>query len=85
MFFHFVNGYDYVDESTGDTNLHIDLCSYVPYREYSLSNIIDPARPFIDGTLVQYELAAVNNGDINKPGGVTVFQAIPHVSTKTYQ
>jgi torulene dioxygenase len=77
MFFHSVNGYDYVDKTTGDVNLHIDLCSYegdyIPYREYNLSNILDPGRPFMDGTLVRYELSAVSTAH------ATVAQAIPSV------
>ncbi|KAH8671769.1 carotenoid oxygenase [Tricladium varicosporioides] len=81
MFFHSVNGYDYVDEDTGDVNVHIDLCSYdgdyVPYREYNLSNVLDPVQPFADGTLVRYELAAINKADLSKTSRVTVAQAIP--------
>jgi torulene dioxygenase len=84
MFFHSVNAYDYVDESTKDINLHVDLCSYegdyVPYREYNFSNIIDPARPFMDGTLVRYELAAINKADLGKTYRVTVAQAIPGIA-----
>src|SRR6266542_1238902 len=84
MFFHSVNAYDYVDETTGDINLHVDLCSYgdnfIPYREYTLSNVIDPAQPFQDGTLVRYELAAVNKANINKIERSTVAQAIPGVA-----
>lgn len=84
MFFHSVNAYDYVDESTGDINLHIDLCSYegdyVPYREYNLSNVLDPARPFMDGTLVRYELSAVNRADGSNIQRATVAQAIGGVA-----
>ncbi len=83
MFFHSVNGYDYVDPSTGNTNLHIDLCSYeggyIPYREYNLSNVLDPAAPFKDGTLVRYELSAVNKADAGKIQRATVAQAIAGV------
>ncbi|PVH68842.1 hypothetical protein DL98DRAFT_661982 [Cadophora sp. DSE1049] len=83
MFFHSVNGYDYVDESTGNTNLHIDLCSYeggyIPYKEYNLSNVLDPARPFKDGTLVRYELSAVNQADTGEIQRATVAQAIPGI------
>lgn len=65
MFFHSVNGYDYIDPQTRLENIHVDLCSYdcdyTPYREYTLSNTIDPARPFQEGTLVRYELAGVND------------------------
>ena len=79
MFFHSVNGYDYMDEA-GDVNLHIDLCSYeggpVTYREYNLSNVLDPARPFRDGTLVRYELGAVNKATSAKILRATVAQAI---------
>lgn len=84
MFFHSVNAYDFVDESTGDINLHVDLCSYegdyVPYREYNLSNVLDPARPFMDGTLVRYELSAVNKADGSNIQRATVAQAIPGVA-----
>ncbi|KAN0119154.1 Carotenoid oxygenase [Hyaloscypha variabilis] len=83
MFFHSVNGYDYVDKTTGDVNLHIDLCSYegdyIPYREYNLSNILDPGRPFMDGTLVRYELSAVSKANASKIQRATVAQAIPSV------
>ena len=84
MFFHSVNAYDYVDPETGNVNVHVDLCSYdgpvLPYREYCLSNIVDPAAPFQDGTLVRYELAAVNRANPAKTGRVTVKQAIHGVS-----
>jgi torulene dioxygenase len=83
MFFHSVNAYDYVDDKTGDVNVHVDLCSYegdyCPYREYNLSNVLDPAQPFMDGTLVRYELAGVDKVDISKYRRVTVAQAIPGV------
>lgn len=81
MFFHSVNGYDYVDPQTGAVNIHVDLCSYEeaysPYCEYSFSNIVDPARPFQDGTLVRYELAAVDQADPARMGRVTVAASIP--------
>ncbi|KAH8588843.1 carotenoid oxygenase [Bisporella sp. PMI_857] len=83
MFFHSVNGYDFVDES-GNVNIYIDLCSYVsghgPYNEYSISNIIDPAAPFMDGTLIRYELAAINKATLAKIERVTVAQAIEGVA-----
>ncbi|CAK7198349.1 hypothetical protein SEUCBS139899_001010 [Sporothrix eucalyptigena] len=86
MFFHSVNGYDYVDPVTKTTNIHIDLCSYegsyVPYREYNLSNIVDPARPFQDGTLVRYELAGIEDASVHEPGRVTVVGAIPGVAAE---
>ncbi|CUM49439.1 uncharacterized protein AC631_05790 [Debaryomyces fabryi] len=66
MFFHSVNAYDYVDELTGEVNVHIDLCSYdgqesrrIPYKEYSLSNVIDPIHSFENGYLVRYECANI--------------------------
>jgi torulene dioxygenase len=81
MFFHSVNAYDYVDKRTGDINVHVDLCIYdgelIPYREYSLSNVLDPVRPFVDGTLVRYELSAVNKFDASKVKRATTAQAIP--------
>jgi torulene dioxygenase len=84
MFFHSVNAYDYVDDLTGDINLHVDLCSYegdyIPYREYGLSNVLDPARPFMDGTLVRYELSAINKADVSNIQRATVAQAIPGVA-----
>ncbi|KAF3399574.1 Retinoid isomerohydrolase [Talaromyces pinophilus] len=84
MFFHSVNAYDFVDDFTGDTNIHVDLCSYegnyIPYREYTLSNVVDPARPYQDGTLVRYELASVNKADLQKTERATVAQAIPGVA-----
>jgi torulene dioxygenase len=83
MFFHSINGYDYVDKTTRDVNLHIDLCSYegdyIPYREYNLSNVLDPGRPFMDGTLVRYELSAVGKANASKIQRATVAQAIPGV------
>lgn len=81
MFFHSVNGYDYVCPTTGRTNIHVDLCSYdgdyCPYREYTLSNTIDPARPFQEGTLVRYELAGVDGENSSKDHTVraTIAQA----------
>lgn len=84
MFFHSVNAYDFVDDDTGNINIHVDLCSYVedyvPYREYTLSNVVDPARPFQDGTLVRYELASVNTTPADEMGRATVAQAIPGVA-----
>ncbi|KAH9232789.1 hypothetical protein K456DRAFT_1726070 [Colletotrichum gloeosporioides 23] len=81
MFFHSVNGYDYVDRQTGAVNIHIDLCSYEEtypsYSEYSLSNIVDPARPLQDGTLVRYEMAGVDKADPSRIGRVTVAASIP--------
>lgn len=86
MFFHSVNAYDYVDSSTGELNIHVDLCSYlgtyIPYREYNLSNIVDPAGPFQDGTLVRYELADVERADPEVPGRVTVAAAIAGVASE---
>lgn len=86
MFFHSVNAYDYLDSSSNEVNIHVDLCSYegdyIPYREYNFSNIIDPARPFQDGTLVRYELAGVDHADPGVPGRVTVAAAIPGVPSE---
>jgi torulene dioxygenase len=69
MFFHLVNGYNYICPRTGLTNIYINLCSYnsdyILYWEYTLSNTINPARPFKDGTLVRYELAGIND-ELNK-------------------
>lgn len=84
MFFHSVNGYDF-ETKENDTTIHIDLCSYdnatIPYREYSLSNIVDPVAPFSDGTLVRYELANLKQHKSTikqggNPGRVTVVSAI---------
>ncbi|KAJ5805701.1 uncharacterized protein N7503_003303 [Penicillium pulvis] len=81
MFFHSVNGYDYVCPKTGRTNIHVDLCSYdcdyCPYREYTLSNTLDPVRPFQEGTLVRYELAGVDGEMSSKDhtGRATIAQA----------
>ena len=54
MFFHSVNAYDYIDKATGDQDIYVDLCSfegdYCPYWEYRLSNMVDPAQAFMDGT-----------------------------------
>jgi torulene dioxygenase len=84
MFFHSVNAYDFIDEATGDVKIHVDLCSYeedyVPYREYTLSNVIDPARPFQNGTLVRYELGSVNKMKVDIIERATVAQAIPGVA-----
>ncbi|SCV33765.1 uncharacterized protein FFB14_04683 [Fusarium fujikuroi] len=66
MFFHSVNGYDYIDPCTNEVNIHIDLCAYtdrVPYNDYHLSNILDPSAPFQDGVLVRYELESVGKAD----------------------
>lgn len=86
MFFHSVNAYDYVDNSTGSVNIHVDLCSYdgtyVPYREYNLSNIVDPAGPYQDGTLVRYELSGVDSADPAVPKRYTVAAAIPGVAAE---
>ncbi|KAI1839906.1 hypothetical protein JX265_005748 [Neoarthrinium moseri] len=86
MFFHSVNGYDYVDPVTNETNIHVDLCcykgTYVTYREYNLSNIADPAAPFQQGTLVRYELADVLKGDPSKPGLATTAAAINGVPSE---
>lgn len=88
MFFHSVNAYDFVDPKTSKVTIHVDLCSYeagdVPYREYCFSNILDPARPFTDGTLVRYELADVDGTGANPvmPGRVTVAAAIPGVAAE---
>ncbi|CDK26258.1 unnamed protein product [Kuraishia capsulata CBS 1993] len=63
MFFHSVNAYDFVDEETGKENICVDLVSYdgsesqiVPFREYSLSNVINPIKPFEQSYLIRYEL-----------------------------
>ncbi|KAL0933655.1 retinal pigment epithelial membrane family protein [Colletotrichum truncatum] len=81
MFFHSVNGYDYVDPRTGAINIHVDLCSYestyVPYSDYSLSNIVDPAGPLQNATLIRYELAAVDQADADHVCRATVAAFIP--------
>lgn len=86
MFFHSVNAYDYLDSATGHINIHVDLCSYedeyIPYRDYSLSNVVDPAGPYQDGTLTRYELAAVNTMDSSRVGRVTVAAAIPGMAAE---
>ncbi|KAH6661203.1 carotenoid oxygenase [Truncatella angustata] len=86
MFFHSVNAYDYVDPATKEVNIHVDLCSYeggsIPYKEYNLSNIVDPAAPFQDGTLVRYELAGVSTQGLERPGRVTTKSAIPGVAAE---
>lgn len=86
MFFHSVNAYDYTDSMTGHTNIHIDLCSYeneyIPYREYTLSNVVDPARPYQDGTLTRYELAAVETASTSHVGRATVAAAIPGMASE---
>jgi len=88
MFFHSVNAYDYLDAASNSVNIHVDLCSYegvsnLPYREYTLSNVVNPAQPFQDGTLVRYELAAVDKTSTSDPPGrVTVAAAIPGVAAE---
>jgi torulene dioxygenase len=86
MFFHSVNAYDYTDPASGRTNIHVDLCSYkddyIPYREYNFSNIVDPARPYQDGTLTRYELAGVDNTSPSETGRVTVAAAIPGMASE---
>lgn len=94
MFFHSVNAYDYVDPKTGGINVHVDLCAYdgqdlqmITYREYTISNVLEPIEPFENGALVRYECANVEgpkaaasrsvfvNGDVEVPRA-TVHQAI---------
>ncbi|EXA32384.1 hypothetical protein FOVG_16430 [Fusarium oxysporum f. sp. pisi HDV247] len=86
IFFHAVNAYDYKDAATGEQVIHVDLCSYsgdyVVYREYSLSNFVDPAAPFQQGALVRYELAGIDTADVNKPGRVTIAGGFPGSSSE---
>lgn len=86
MFFHSVNAYDYVDPASKQTIVHVDLCSYeagaAPYREYSPSNIVDPAGPFMNGTLVRYQLEDIETQGLVTPGRVTVAAAIPGVAAE---
>jgi torulene dioxygenase len=86
MFFHSVNAYDYVDPKTGNINVHVDLCSYngdvVPYKEYTLSNVLDPAKPYQDGTLTRYELAAVDKANASEIGRATIAAAIPGMASE---
>jgi torulene dioxygenase len=87
MFFHSVNAYDIPSPSSPhETDIHVDLCAYegdyCPYREHSLSNILDPARPFTDGTLIRYELSSVESAS-PIPGHesrVTVKAGIPGIA-----
>lgn len=86
MFFHSVNAYDFPSsDNPAETTIHVDLCSYegrfVPYREYCLSNILDPVQPFMDGTLVRYELASIESASPipGKESRVTVAAAIPGI------
>jgi carotenoid cleavage dioxygenase-like enzyme len=80
-FFHTANAYDYVDPKTGNINVHVDIASYkeehYPYSEYAISNVINPLKPYQVGTLVRYELAAVNTKDPNVVARGTVKAAIP--------
>ena len=80
IFFHAVNAYDYVDSSSGATTIHVDLCSYedtyLPYGEFNLSNLLEPAGPFANGHLVRYELADIESHSVTKPGRVTVAATI---------
>lgn len=86
MFFHSVNTYDYDDSLTGHANIHIDLCSYeneyIPYREYTLSNVIDPARPCQDGTLTRHELTALEIASTSHIKRATVAAAIPGMASE---
>jgi carotenoid cleavage dioxygenase-like enzyme len=86
MFFHSVNAYDYIDTTTGNVNIHVDLCSYkggnIPYREYTLSNVLDPAEPYQDGTLTRYELAAVDKATAAEMGRVSIAAAIPGMESE---
>ncbi|KAI9170552.1 retinal pigment epithelial membrane family protein [Paramyrothecium foliicola] len=86
MFFHSVNAFDYKDPRTGQTNIHVDLCSYqddyIPYREYNISNILDPARPYQDGVLTRYELASVNTANVVVTRRATVAAAIPGMASE---
>lgn len=61
MFFHSCNAYDFVDKN-GKVNVHVDVCAYdgqelqvIPYKEYSLSNVLEPIEPFANGSIVRYE------------------------------
>ncbi|KAJ5616729.1 hypothetical protein N7537_001843 [Penicillium hordei] len=80
MFFHTVNGFDFYE--SGDRTLQIDICAYdtasIPYREYCVSNVVDPAEPFADGTLVRYQLERLDYHTESKSvGRVVVAQSIP--------
>ncbi|KAF2846696.1 hypothetical protein T440DRAFT_540728 [Plenodomus tracheiphilus IPT5] len=80
-FFHTANAYDFVDPKTGNINIHVDICSYkdehYPYAEYSISNIIDPLKPYQISNLVRYEMQAINRADPSIVGRATVAAAIP--------
>ncbi|RYP03285.1 hypothetical protein DL764_005241 [Monosporascus ibericus] len=79
-FFHTVNAYDYVDPTTGGVNIHVDIISYkddhYPYSEYSIGNILDPLKPFQNGTLVRYQMDSVDRADLGKVGRVSIASAI---------
>lgn len=80
MFFHAVNGYDFIDSSTGTDTVHVDLCAVdsdiLPHREYTFSNIADPTGPFTNPSLVRYELENVDKAEPEVIGRATVAQAI---------
>ncbi|KAH7083515.1 carotenoid oxygenase [Paraphoma chrysanthemicola] len=85
-FFHTANAYDFVDSETGNVNVHVDICSYkeehYPYSEYSISNIINPLKPYQVGNLVRYELEAVNKIDPSVIGRGTVKASIPGMAAE---
>ena len=78
-----MNAYDYIDSNRGTTTIHVDLCSYeegyLPLREFTLSNMLDPAAPFANGSFVRYELADVESHNVSNPGRVTIASTIPGV------
>lgn len=62
---------------------HVDLCSYVgnylPYGEFNLANLLEPAAPMANGCCVRYELADIESHSVEKPGRVTIATSIPGV------
>ncbi|VUC25874.1 unnamed protein product [Clonostachys rosea] len=86
FFFHCANAYDYVDSTTGNINVHVDICSYdseyPPFRDYNLSNIVDPAAPFQNGVLRRYELGEVDNANPDEMGRATIAAAIPGMASE---
>lgn len=60
MFFHTVNAYEYKNSRTGTLDIHVDICcydsDYLAPLQWCMSNILDPAKPFLEPRLMRYEL-----------------------------
>lgn len=86
LFFHMVNAYDFESPKPGKCTVHVDICSYpdnrMPVMDYTFANILDPAAPFADGTLVRYELEDVFGGQPTDIRRASVCKAIPNAGVE---